>query len=75
MKVSLKAEAVSSRTTCCNQDVTVPESGHSVVVTRFLKIKVGVEKMFVIFIQMFKYICRTIKKQLINVVAEVVVAH
>ncbi|KAM4742863.1 alpha-2-macroglobulin-like [Anableps anableps] len=37
--VSLTAEAVSSRTTCCNQHVTIPESGHSIVVTRPLKVK------------------------------------
>ncbi|KAK5617048.1 hypothetical protein CRENBAI_016532 [Crenichthys baileyi] len=37
--VSLNAKAVSSRTTCCNQDVSVPESGHSTVVTRSLKVK------------------------------------
>ncbi|MED6236848.1 hypothetical protein ATANTOWER_015120, partial [Ataeniobius toweri] len=37
--VSLNATAVSSRTACCNQDVSVPESGHSTVVTRSLKVK------------------------------------
>ncbi|XP_021169386.2 alpha-2-macroglobulin [Fundulus heteroclitus] len=37
--VSLKAEAVSSTTACCNQDVRVPEKGQRIVVTRTLKVK------------------------------------
>ncbi|MED6281759.1 hypothetical protein CHARACLAT_025074 [Characodon lateralis] len=39
LTISLNATAVSSRTACCNQDVSVPESGHSTVVTRSLKVK------------------------------------
>uniref|UniRef100_A0A3Q2TX00 NTR domain-containing protein n=1 Tax=Fundulus heteroclitus TaxID=8078 RepID=A0A3Q2TX00_FUNHE len=40
--VSLKAEAVSSTTACCNQDARVPERGQRIVVTRTLKVKVGI---------------------------------
>ncbi|XP_027854898.1 alpha-2-macroglobulin-like [Xiphophorus couchianus] len=44
LTVSLTAEAVSSQTSCCDKEVTVPESGHSIVVTRPLKVKaVGYE--------------------------------
>ncbi|XP_014903299.1 alpha-2-macroglobulin-like [Poecilia latipinna] len=44
LTVSLTAEVVSSQTSCCDQEVTVPESGHSIVVTRPLKVKaVGYE--------------------------------
>uniref|UniRef100_M3ZX95 NTR domain-containing protein n=1 Tax=Xiphophorus maculatus TaxID=8083 RepID=M3ZX95_XIPMA len=42
LTVSLTAEAVSSQTSCCDKEVTVPESGHSIVVTRPLKVKVEI---------------------------------